>query len=179
MREQRIIIFDSPDGTGKSNIAQGLSMRTGIPYFKMNTEHMNWHLKRFRDALEFDQPYLVQLLKQSGYSLIIDRAYPAEWVYSKVYDRDTNDILLKDIDLMHADLGTTIVIPLRRDYSKNRKDEVVDNAMLPKIHDKYLEFARWTACKTVKVYVDDFNDNLISELDYIMPLLDMSTSGTL
>jgi len=165
--KQRIIIFDSPDGTGKSNIAQALGHRLGIPYFKMNTEHENWRKGKFKEALEFDQTYIYQFLKQTGYTAIIDRAYPAEWVYSKVYGRETNDKLLLDLDRGFAELGTTIVVPLRRDYSKNRKDELVENSMLPKLDEAYHEFCKWTKCNVIKIHVDDFDDSLDAELAFI------------
>jgi thymidylate kinase len=169
--EQKIIIFDSPDGTGKTNIAYGLSVRLGIPYFKMNTEHENWRKGKFKEALEFDQTYLLQFLKQTGYSVVIDRAYPAEWVYSDVFRRETNTELLTNLDAEFAKLGTNIIIPVREDYSSNRKDELVDFAMLPKLHDKYLEFRDFTKCKTITIYVDSYKENLQAELDALIPEL--------
>lgn len=171
MREQRIIIFDSPDGTGKSNIAQGLSIRTGIPYFKMNTEHQNWRSGRFKDALEFDQTYLLQFLKQTNHSVIIDRAYPAEWVYSRVFGRETNDPLLRRLDEEFSALGTDIVIPLRHDYSRNRQDELVPNHKLNDLHRTYLDFHEWSKCKTHLLFVDDYNDNLLKELNVLQDTL--------
>lgn len=164
---QKVIIFDSPDGTGKTNIAQALSERINVPYFKMDTEHQNWRSGKFKTALEFDQTYLLQMLKQTKYSIIIDRAYPAEWVYSKVYKRETNDELLKTLDEEFAKMGTTIVIPLRHDYSKNRKDELVSHEMLPKLHKEYLNFAYWTNCNIIPIYVDEFEDDINKELSFI------------
>jgi thymidylate kinase len=164
---QQIIIFDSPDGTGKTNIAQSLSARLHIPYFKMNTEHQNWRAGKFKTALEFDQTYLLQFLKQTGHSVIIDRAYPAEWVYSKVFKRETNDDLLEEIDRGFAELRTNIVIPLRRDYSKNRADELVSNDKLPELHAEYQRFSRWSKCRSIQIHVDDFGNALHAETDFI------------
>lgn len=167
MSKQRIIIFDSPDGTGKSNIAKALSHRIGVPYFKMNTEHENWRRGKFKEALEFDQTYLLQLLKQTGHSVIIDRAYPAEWVYSKAFQRQTNEKLLVTLDTEFAALGTNIIIPLRHDYSNNREDELVPNSALQTIHNYYVEFSKWTHCVPVQIYVDEHGDQLHSELEFI------------
>jgi thymidylate kinase len=168
---QRVIIFDSPDGTGKTNISYALSQRLGIPYFKMNTEHENWRKGKFKEALEFDQTYLLQFLKQTKYSVVIDRAYPAEWVYSQVFGRETNMELLRKLDEEFARIGTNIVIPVRDDYSKNRPDEVVDHEYLPKLHQKYMEFRDWTKCHTVTIYVDSYRENLKDQLDDITPEL--------
>ena len=169
---QRVIIFDSPDGTGKTNIAKSLSGVLGIPYFKMNTEHDNWRAGRFKDALEFDQPYLLQFLKQTGHSAIIDRAYPAEWVYSRIYRRETNDELLRELDYGFSRLGTNIVIPLRNSYAGSRKDELVRGEVLPLLHEGYINFSAWTVCHAIPIYVDELGNDLLGELREIIPRLE-------
>lgn len=172
--KQKIVIFDSPDGTGKTNIAVGLAAKLGIPYFKMNTEHENWRNGKFKEALEFDQTYLLQFLKQTQYSVVIDRAYPAEWVYSQVFNRETNMDLIKKIDEEYARLGTCIVIPVREDYKSARADELVKNEMLPKLHDKYMEFRDFTKCSTTTIYVDSYKENLNDELAVLVPELNFN-----
>jgi len=164
---QKIYIFDSPDGTGKTEIGKCLSSVYGIPYFKVTTEHDNWRKGTFIDALRFDQTYISQFLEQTGQSVIIDRAYPAEWVYSQVFGRKTDDAVLKRVDTTFARLGTTIVIPLRHSYKGSRVDEVIPEDKLQLIHDTYLKFAEWTACNTIQLYVDDFDNNLAKELKQI------------
>jgi thymidylate kinase len=172
--QQKIIIFDSPDGTGKTNIAVGLAAKLGLPYFKMNTEHENWRKGKFKEALEFDQTYLLQFLKQTGYSVVIDRAYPAEWVYSQIFKRETNMELIKKLDDEFARLGTCIVIPVRQDYKSARADDLVKNEMLPKLHDKYMEFRDFSKCSTVTMYVDSYRENLKEELDVLIPELNFN-----
>lgn len=169
VREQRVFIFDGPDGCGKTSIAQALGMKLDIPYFRMPTQHENWRRGSFVDALRFDQTYLVELLRQTGYELILDRAYPAEWVYSQVFGRETDTETLERVDDAMSDLGAYIVIPVRRDYSDVRRDELVPADLLPRIHEKYAEFASWTRCPTVTVYVDDFGNDLKREIDVILP----------
>lgn len=171
-REQKIIIFDSPDGTGKTNIAQALSMDLKIPYFRMDTQHQNWRKGKFKEALEFDQPYLAEFIRQTHSNVIIDRAYPAEWVYSRVFDRPTNDEVLEQIDLAFARMGAYIVIPVRHDYSKARKDDLVDKKHLPLLHETYMEFARWSRCTTITIYVDAFGNDLKKEIAALKEDLD-------
>ncbi len=170
-REQKIVIFDSPDGTGKTNIAQGLSMELKVPYFRMQSQHENWRKGKFKEALQFDQTYLVELLRQTKYDVIIDRAYPSEWVYSQVFNRDTDMETLEQVDDAFARLGAYIVIPVRRDYSNSREDDLIPREMLQRLHDKYLEFAEWTRCGTTVIYVDDFKDDLKREIEMIKPEL--------
>ena len=173
MSNQRVIIFDSPDGTGKTNMAQALSERTGISYFRMASQHDNWRAGKFKTALEFDQTYISEFLRQTKLSVIIDRAYPSEWVYSRVYNRETNLEVLRLVDDTFASFGTTIVIPLRRDYRGSREDEVVEQSMLPRLHDAYLDFEKWTRCKTCILYVDELNDDIQEELPIIRRVADV------
>ena len=50
--KQEVIIFDSPDGTGKTNISQGLSVATGIPYFRMGSQQRSnfYHFRHMDKA---------------------------------------------------------------------------------------------------------------------------------
>lgn len=171
-REQKIIIFDSPDGTGKTEIAYALSKELKVPYFRMATQHENWRKGKFKEALEFDQTYLSEFLRQTRTDVVIDRAYPAEWVYSHVYKRKTNMDVLTQVDAAFARMGAYIVIPLRHDYSKNRKDEVVTDDKLKPLHDKYLEFCEWTRCSTIVIYVDAFGNDLKRQLPLLVGELD-------
>lgn len=170
--DQKLVIFDSPDGTGKTNISQALSRELKVPYFRMDSQHDNWRKGRFKDALEFDQTYLASFLRQTKTNVIIDRAYPSEWVYSKVYKRKTNNEVLKQVDAEFARMGAYIVVPLRRDYTNSREDEVVEATVLPHLHDVYLEFCDWTRCSTIKIYVDDFQDDIAKQLPLLLKELD-------
>lgn len=172
--DQKIVIFDSPDGTGKTNIAQALSSQINVPYFRMDSQHDNWRKGRFKDALEFDQTYISSFLRQTKTNVIIDRAWPSEWVYSKVYNRETNNELLEKIDDEFASMGAYVVIPLRRDYSNSRPDEVVKPEELKPLHDKYVEFCEWTRCSTIQIYVDDFHNNLNKQLPLLVNELDFN-----
>lgn len=167
MSDQRVIIFDSPDGTGKTNIAKSFALRHKVPYFKFNREHDYWRKGMFKTALEFDQTYLLQLLQQTRLDVIIDRAWPSEWVYSKVFRRETNISLLKELDEEYSKLGAWIVVPLRDDYSENRLDEVVPSQRLDELHDVYNEFCEWTQCNTLRIYVDSYGNNLNDEITAI------------
>ena len=161
---QRIIIFDSPDGTGKTSIAKALSTSINIPYFKYDGEHDYWREKKFKTALEFDQQFMLQYLKQTGADIIWDRAWPAEWVYSSVFERETNHEVLNFLDKQYARLGAWIIIPMRHDYSQSQADAVIPHNKLQEIHEAYDVFCNWTKCNTLRIYVDTFANNLEKEL---------------
>jgi hypothetical protein len=165
---QKIIIFDSPDGTGKTNIAQALANQLTIPYFKYHGEHEFWKGNKFATALEFDQKFMAHYLYQTGHSLIWDRAYPSEWVYSQVFNRETNEDLIAKIDEMYSTMGAWIVVPLRDNYMGSREDELVPGSELRNLHDMYNLFCDdFTKCNTLRIYVDTFDNDITQELDAI------------
>lgn len=168
---QNVIIFDGPDGCGKTEMGKELSKRLGIPYFRMPTQHENWRKGKFKEALEFDQTYISQFLKQTGHSVIIDRAYPAEWVYSRVFERETNKYILRQIDRTFAEMNTHIVIPIRDSYDGNIEDEVIPRNKYETIHEEYMRFVSWTECRAHIMNVDFFQNDLEREMGYLIPLV--------
>jgi len=164
---QEVIILEGPDGCGKTNIGLALAKNTSIPYFKVNSEHENWRNGRFKEALEFDQTYISQFLQQTKHSCIIDRAYPSEWVYSDVFDRESNDHVLFEVDKRFAELGAIIVICRRHDYS-SVKDELVESSHLIALDETYKAFVAWTECSVVEIFVDDFQDDIALQLPKII-----------
>lgn len=154
---QRIVIYDGPDSCGKTNMAAELSRRTGIPYFKNHDEH-RYFLKDpeyFIHAIRYVDSYFTSYLETTGASVILDRAWPSEFVYSHVLGRKTDMGVLRELDDRHAQLGTLIVIPHRTSYDDLRDDyqQVTDN--IRRIHDRYMEFAAWTKCRRLLLNVDD------------------------
>jgi hypothetical protein len=158
--------MEGPDGCGKTNIGQALSKYFGIPYFKVETEHENWRAGKFKEALEFDQTYISQFLQQTGFSCIIDRAYPSEFVYSGVYNRETNFDVLSEVDKRFSKMDAIIVLCRRDDYS-NVKDELVETNMLGKLNEEYKLFKEWTLCNVIDIKVDMFNDDIEEQLPAI------------
>jgi thymidylate kinase len=171
-QKQQIIIFEGPDGCGKTNISLALSDSLGIPYFKNTAE---WDFfendpSYFKNCLTYGAPFLLSYLEQSGVSLIEDRGHPSEWVYSRVFNRETDEHILKLVDQKYAELGAKIIVPVRSDYSAVVDQfEVVDVKKLNKIHDAYTEFLDWTVCETLVINVDD--ENLEREIKEIMQFL--------
>ena len=104
---QKIILVEGLDRSGKSTIAKKLSNILNIPYFKFE-KHRYWEEKKYELATYFDQPYLCELLKQTNYSLIIDRGYPSEFAYAPLFDRELDLNFLRKVDDSFAESGTVI-----------------------------------------------------------------------
>lgn len=171
-----IIIGEGPDRTGKTNLLQELSKELHVPYFKFSGEARCWNNQddySFVDALRYDQTYISEFLLQTGHDVIFDRAYPSEFVYSRVYTRKTDFRILKAVDESFAKMKATILLLLKDDYTHSEPDPLVENEKLQAIHNMYVDFAEFTKCNVVTVYVkgEEFRQvelrNIVSAIRYI------------
>lgn len=154
--KQRLIVFDGPDRTGKTEMAKELARRSGVPYFKNHLETPNFDDPDYYvRCCEFVESFFLPYLAQTGASLIQDRSYPSEWVYSRAFARRRDDELVRRIDSESARLGTRIIIPHRSSYDGIEDDITSIGPKLQQIHDLYAEFADWTLCETLWLDVDD------------------------
>lgn len=165
---QTIVIFDGPDGCGKTNIATELSKLVCIPYFKNRTEWTAFEKfdDYFVNAIRYADPYFISYLEQSRASVILDRAFPSEWVYSQAFGRATDFKQLIFSDRAYAALGTRIVIPVRSSYDHVRDQfSQIDAEKLREIDKLYRAFAEWTKCKTLFLNVD--SENVVEQVGQI------------
>lgn len=173
--KQQIIIFEGPDGCGKTNISAELSRRTGIPVFKNDGEWSNFGSESaaeyFRLTAQYSYPFALSLIRQTRLSVIFDRAHPSEWAYSRAFGRSRCDDLIARGDELCAALGAKIIIPLRSDYSGVVDEYGVTPTHLQALDGLYREYAeRVTKCETLILNVDD--ENLDRELEEITKFLE-------
>jgi thymidylate kinase len=171
-KEQNIIILEGPDCCGKTNIAHELSRIFEIPYFK-NTNEWEYFEKDdsyFLNALKYSEPFNTSFFKQTGTSVILDRSYPSEFVYSRLFNRDTDLELLKKIDIAYSELGTKIIIPTRTSYVGliDQFGRITEDVLV-RADKLYTEFSKWTACDVFVLNVDD--ENLSREIKEITSFL--------
>lgn len=152
-------------------MAQELSRYLDIPYFKNEDEHKYFHADPayFIHAIRYVDTYFTKYLEASGASVILDRAWPSEWVYSKVFGRETDNFILDFLDKKNAELGTLIISPYRKNYDLlDDYDNIKENIV--KIDQLYLELSKWTGCKMLRFCVDDLT--LDQEMDIIMNFIE-------
>lgn len=158
---QRIIFCVGPDRCGKTEISKALSESIGVPRFKASSEHETFlkHQERFVDQLRSLEPRMVDFLRQTGHSVIFDRGYPCECAYSQVLNRETDWKVLSYVDSAMADMGARVIICRRSSY-KGIVDDIdpsLEENRLQQLDNAYVDFSRWTKCKTLLLNVDDEN----------------------
>ena len=130
-----IINFAGSDKSGKTEIAKELSRRLGIPYFKNQQEIVNFKDDEdyFRKVLKYGCPLVIDLLGQMQASVIFDRNYACEWVYSRAMNRVTYPDILRRIDDAYAKLNSVTIICTRSNY-----DNIIDDAFPDLLHSEKL-----------------------------------------
>lgn len=142
------LLVVGPDRVGKTTLVRQLSRLTGVPTFKCPSEKQIFK-EGGRSSLAFDYT-LTHFIQQTGYRFISDRAYPCEWVYSQVFDRETDLELLRKIDQAHANLGTIILL-VHSSVPPEEEDDLVAKEDYQKIYQKYGSFLGWTDCRVETV----------------------------
>jgi hypothetical protein len=180
--KQRVLMFCGPDMCGKTQIAKKLSEVTDIPYFKATSEHDSFISSRttmskrdlFLNQLRYADPRVFDVLKQAGWSIIFDRAFPCEFAYSRAFGRETDVNMLRHMDEMWASIGATVVLCHRSSYKGivDDLDPSIKEEALTRIHDHYMEFVRWTKCKVLLLNVDD--EDLVREVNDILGFMGWS-----
>lgn len=170
---QVILLCGGADMCGKTNILRALSDATGIPYFKASGEHENFlnSQDKFLNELRYSDPRAIDIFRQTGQSILMDRGYMCEWVYSRYFGRQTDDEMLRRIDEAYASLGAKVLICTRRSFAgiKDDLDARIDSAALEKISDLYKQFCEWTKCDVHVLYVD--SEDIVEEVTEVLSFM--------
>ena len=175
MKKQTVVIFDGTDRCGKSEMANELSSRLQIPYFKNTAEWkaFSHDPEYFQNAMKYGDDFFYRFLRDTGVSCVLDRSYPSEWVYSRVYGRKTYSDALEHVDILASGINARIINPFRSSYS-GIYDEIhdIDEDKITLIDETYVKFLSWTRCKHLRLNVDD--ENLNREMFDIINFLEKS-----
>jgi thymidylate kinase len=159
-----LIIFEGPDGCGKTNIAQGVSERLGVPVYKSGKEpELFYEPEGQYLSLKWANYEMIKLLEVTGTSVIFDRFFPSEWVYSQVFNRKTDLDLVKKYDKWWSSLNG-IIIWLDKP-TMDVEDELIPSSKYNEIRMKYFEYMQTTQCHLL--YLDTTDHDLHAQVDSI------------
>jgi len=167
-----IIFAEGPDGVGKTEISKRLSKELNIPYFKVNTEKSNWKNNSFDKSLPFDI-LLPQFVKQTSTSFISDRGYISEWVYSSVFNRNSDGPALEKIDREWADQGAIALVLFRNSYDCVVDELVTSSENFRELHEMYHLFIERTKCHVITMHVDDYDNDIERQIPVILHSIDL------
>ncbi len=155
----QVLFVCGPDMTGKTQIAKELSRLTHIPYFKASSEHKAFlgDQKSFIDEIRHADPRMVDFIEQTEMSVIFDRGFPCEGVYSLFFKRPTDAAALRYLDEAYAKLRARVLICTRRSFTGVVDDlnPKLGKDALEEISRLYQLFATYSRCRTYTLYVDD------------------------
>jgi|SRR6478609_1243816 len=179
MSQQQLVFLVGPDRCGKTEIAKELSRWLNVPYFKATSEHTTFLSSRvskndqFLNQLRFAEPRVIDILRQTKHSMVFDRGFPCEFVYSKVMGRETDLTMLSHVDEAYSMMGAKIIICRRSSYVgiQDDLDPTIKEETLQQLDDAYFEFLAMTRCKSLVLNVDD--ENLDREIKDILDFLDV------
>ena len=151
---QNLIIFEGPDLCGKTNIAEEVSRRLGIPVYKSGREHDLFHDKDAQYlTLKYGNYEMIKILDTTSASIMFDRFFPSEWVYSQVYDRTRDLSLVMEYDRYWASLGGKIIWLDKPEM--DGEDELIESSRYNEIRQKYEEYMALTECDIFRLDTTD------------------------
>lgn len=178
---KKILIFEGPDGAGKSTIAKALSEVAKIPLMAATTAPHDPGLQnddRFLMNLVWGETKLFDFFKSAYGSyletpIIRDRSFFSEYVYSKVFGRTT---CMKTIEMLakgyyEAKEFEALTFVCMRD-DKKYKTEAEEfssvNSNLEKIHNGYMNLVVNSNLPGRFFKLNTMDENLSRQLKYIM-----------
>lgn len=151
MDRQTILIFGGPDKCGKTTIAKEMARQLQIPYFKPAHQQIIAETSPETFALQtrHGEPKLLDFVQQTGYSVIMDRSFPCDWVYSKVLGRETAWNAIQLLDEAYATLNAKLIfcVKTKTGYERPIPDswKKITNDVLRDLDAHYRVYARDSA----------------------------------
>lgn len=159
MKKQLVLLMEGTDRSGKSTIGKMVAERLQIPYFKFARDKEALSGSEMTSMmLKYADPYFCDFLKQTKTSVVIDRHYPSEWVYSHALGRSTDEERIRETDRLFSEIPTTVVIMKRKSYVGVVDDDSrLDSDRLEMISKKYSDFAKWSKCTVIELEFDSWD----------------------
>jgi len=163
-----LIIFEGSDLSGKSTIAEAVAKKLPESYLtkmchrpKNNSEsEVAKVYKRYWNIVEWYK--LIYTLSQGKDTMILDRFYPSEAVYSYKRDYDAmDDKRIIELDTYIDTQFNALIVyceppnDILEQRLKDRGDDFVDVNDLGKIRSRYHNFLEFTCCQVITYNTED------------------------
>lgn len=146
------IIFEGPDGSGKTTIAKALSDALNIPYFKQRKGFERAQKGRTIDITKYGDRILLDFIEQTHMSVIMDRFYPTEWVYGQVMSREVDIESLFYLDRHMMSIDPFLILCVKDDVdSYIDSDNHLHRDKVLSVLQKYYDFIEWTHIQNILV----------------------------
>ena len=108
-------------------------------------------------TLKYGNYEMIKILETTQSSIMFDRFFPSEWVYSQVYDRTQDLGLVMELDEYWASLGGKIIW---LDKPKmDGIDELIESSKYNEIRQKYKTYMSLTKCEHLYLDTSDYDLN--------------------
>ena len=150
------VILEGCDKVGKTNIAAALSNVLDISVYKSGRENKLFHEKDGQyNVLKYGVYEQLQMVSALNLSVIFDRLFPSEWVYSKVYHRNSDDTLVLSYDSWWNEIDGKIIFLDKPEM--DGEDELISQDKYQEIRALYEDYKKLTVCKHITIDTSDYN----------------------
>jgi len=167
-----LIIMEGCDGTGKSSIGLALSKAINAPYLKYSNVTKDNIDKDILSKININSSiYGLSILNSLGNpNIVIDRQYPSEYAYGKVFRNATfQDIGFID-NYLSENFKKHLIIITEKSINIQKENDFVLCEHYDKLKEAYRDFAKRTSAKCI--ILDTTDQNLEKQLKIIRSRID-------
>ena len=167
-----LIILEGADNTGKSSIGLALSKAIRFPYLKYSNVSKDNIDKDILSKININSSiYSLEMLNALGNpNIIIDRQYPSEYAYGKVFRNTTfHDIGFVD-RYLSENFKQHLIIITEKSINIQKENDFVLFEHYDKLKEVYRDFAKRTSAKCI--ILDTTDQDLYKQLEKIFWHLD-------
>lgn len=176
-----LIIFDGVDKSGKSTLAKKLSEMLNIPYIKLNNISVkeNEEIKDGISIATHSQLETVTQLYEKGVmkNAILDRFYPSEVVYSKLFNRNYDIQYIKQIERRFKQCNDVIFVHTKCHYSILKKRWNNEKLLNKENHLKHLISLYDNFYQETELDVIEIDTSKHEDISLVMLISELSKRG--
>lgn len=167
-----LIIFESPDKSGKTTLSRMVADYLNIPYLKLNNINVveNTEIKDGISISTHSQLETVTQLYEKGVmkNAVLDRFHGSEIVYSNLFKRAYDVSYIKDIDERLSKYNDVILVRCRASYttikSRFNDEKIINESKIRALISHYKYFYNSTKLPVIEIDTDGSVEKSFAEL---------------